>query len=41
MRGAGRGAMPHPRIFFKIFYLKRRVLVDSDVLNLLVTLTRV
>jgi len=38
--GSGEGAMPPPQKFFSTFYFKRRVLVDSDVLNVPVTRTR-
>ena len=34
------GAMPPPQQIFSIFYFKRRILVDSDVLNVPVTRTR-
>ena len=35
------GAMAPPQKIFSIFHLKRRVLVDSDVLNVPVTRIRV
>ena len=38
--GSGEEAVPSPQKIFLIFYLKRRVLVYSDVLNVPVTPTR-
>ena len=37
---SGERVMSPPQSFFSIFYFKRRVLVDSDVLNVPVTRTR-
>ena len=39
-RGSGEGAVPPPQNLFSNLLLKRRVLVDSDVLNVPVTRTR-
>ena len=40
VRGLNTADLVHPQQIFSIFYFKRRILVDSDVLNVPVTRTR-